>query len=283
MFDLAPFSRLDGWISLLTLTALEVVLGIDNLVFLSIMTGKLPPERQPLARRVGLGLALVMRVLLLLAMSWLVTLQTNLFTLFGEGFSGRDLILIGGGLFLMGKATHEIFDRTGGGPLRAAASRRASFAAVIVQIVLLDIVFSLDSVITAVGMASTLWVMVAAVVIAVVVMLVFAGPISDFVDRHPTREDAGAVVPDPDRRDAGGGGIGQHIPKGYIYFAMAFSLGVELLNLRLRSRQSPVKLHGPLERGAPGRPSCAGRTLSRSSACLVSCALQATLGRASRE
>jgi predicted tellurium resistance membrane protein TerC len=247
VLDLAPFTRLDGWISLLTLTALEVVLGIDNLVFLSIMTGKLPPARQPLARRVGLGLALVMRVLLLLAMSWLVTLQANLFTLFGKGFSGRDLILIGGGLFLVGKATHEIFDRMEVDHSEPRRKPRASFSAVITQIVLLDLVFSIDSVITAVGMARSLSIMVAAVVIAVMVMLIFAGPISAYVDRHPSLKILAlsfliliGVVLVAD-------GMGQHIPKGYVYFAMAFSLGVELLNLRLRARQAPVKLHSPME------------------------------------
>ena len=258
MLDLAPFTRLDGWISLLTLTALEVVLGIDNIVFLSIMTGKLPRERQPLARRLGLGLALVMRVLLLLAMSWLVTLQATLFTVFGEPISGRDLILITGGLFLVGKATHEIFDRMEVDHTQPHRPIRVSFAAVVVQIVLLDLVFSIDSVITAVGMARALSIMVAAVVIAVLVMLAFAAPISAFVERHPSVKILAlsfliliGVVLVAD-------GLGQHIPKGYVYFAMAFSLGVELLNLRLRSRQAPVKLHGPFEgeRGpATRRPS----------------------------
>ena len=258
MIDLAPFTRLDGWISLLTLTALEVVLGIDNLVFLSIMTGKLPPERQPLARRVGLGLALVMRVLLLLAMSWLVTLQANLFTVFGEGFSGRDLILIGGGLFLVGKATHEIFDRTEVDHSQPARKPRASFGGVIVQIVLLDIVFSIDSVITAIGMARALSIMVTAVVVAVLVMLVFAGAISAFVERHPSIKILAlsfliliGVVLVAD-------GMGQHIPKGYVYFAMAFSLGVELLNLRLRTRQAPVKLHSALDAEVPAEPRARG-------------------------
>ena len=254
MFDFAPFLRLDGWISLLTLTALEVVLGIDNLVFLSIMTAKLPPERQPVARRLGLGLALVMRVLLLLAMSWLVTLERNLFSVFGEGFSGRDLILIGGGLFLVGKATHEIFDRMEVDHSNPARPMRVSFPAVVTQIVLLDLVFSIDSVITAVGMARALSIMVAAVVIAVLVMLAFAGPISDFVERHPSLKILAlsfliliGVVLVAD-------GMGQHIPKGYVYFAMAFSLGVELLNLKLRARQAaPLKLHGPFEDERPTR------------------------------
>ena len=254
MFDLAPFSTADGWISLLTLTVLEVVLGIDNLVFLSIMTGKLPRERQPFARRLGLGLALVMRVLLLLAMSWLITLQANLFTIFGQGFSGRDLILIGGGLFLVGKATHEIFDKMEVDHTQPRRPVQVSFAAVVTQIVLLDLVFSIDSVITAVGMARALSVMVAAVVIAMVVMLIFAGPISAFVERHPSVKILalsfliliGAVLV--------ADGMGQHIPRGYVYLAMAFSLAVELLNLRLRSRQAaPVKLHGPFEGEMPGR------------------------------
>ena len=262
MFDLAPFLRMDGWISLLTLTALEVVLGIDNVVFLSILTAKLPPQRQPLARRVGLGLALVMRVLLLLAMSWLVTLQTDLFTLFGEGFSGRDLLLLAGGLFLVGKATHEIFDRMEVDHSAPRGARRVSFAAVITQIVLLDVVFSIDSVITAVGMARALSIMVAAVIVAVLVMLVFAGSISGFVERHPSVKILAlsfliliGVVLVAD-------GMGQHIPKGYVYFAMAFSLGVELLNLKLRARQSPVTLHGRLdgERPAPERKAARAST-----------------------
>jgi predicted tellurium resistance membrane protein TerC len=247
VLDLAPFTRLDGWISLLTLTVLEVVLGIDNVVFLSIMTGKLPPERQPLARRLGLSLALVMRVLLLLAMSWLVTLQATLFTVFDEPISGRDLILIGGGLFLVAKATHEIFDRMEVDHSKPRRPMQVSFAAVVVQIVLLDLVFSIDSVITAVGMARALSIMVAAVVIAVLVMLAFAGAISAFVDRHPSVRILAlsfliliGVVLLAD-------GMGQHIPKGYVYFAMAFSLGVELLNLRRRPRQAPVKLHSPME------------------------------------
>ena len=247
MLDLAPFTRLDGWISLLTLTVLEVVLGIDNVVFLSIMTGKLPAERQPLARRLGLSLALVMRVLLLLAMSWLVTLQATLFTVFDEPISGRDLILIGGGLFLVAKATHEIFDRMEVDHSKPRRPMQVSFAAVVVQIVLLDLVFSIDSVITAVGMARALSIMVAAVVIAVLVMLAFAGAISAFVDRHPSVRILAlsfliliGVVLLAD-------GMGQHIPKGYVYFAMAFSLGVELLNLRRRPRQAPVKLHSPME------------------------------------
>ena len=247
MFELAPFLRLDGWISLLTLTALEVVLGIDNLVFLSIMTGKLPVERQPLARRLGLAMALVLRVLLLLAMSWMVKLEANLLTVLGEGISGHDLVLIAGGLFLVGKATHEIFDRLEVDHSRPQRPVRASFAAVVTQIALLDLVFSIDSVITAVGVARALSVMVAAVVFAVLVMLVFAGSISGFIERHPSLKILAlafliliGVVLVAD-------GMGQHIPKGYVYFAMAFSLGVELLNLKLRARQVPVKLHGPLE------------------------------------
>ena len=252
MYDFRALLHPEALVSLVSLTVMEVVLGIDNLVFLSIMTGKLPPERQPAARRIGLGLALVMRVLLLMAMSWLVTLQTNLFTVFGEGISGRDLILIGGGLFLVGKATHEIFDKMEVDHSQPQRKPRASFGGVIVQIVLLDLVFSLDSVITAVGMARALSIMVAAVVIAVLVMLAFAGPISAFVERHPSLKILAlsfliliGVVLVAD-------GLGQHIPKGYVYFAMAFSLGVELLNLKLRSRQAaPLKLHGRFEAELP--------------------------------
>jgi predicted tellurium resistance membrane protein TerC len=251
VFDLTPFLGIEGWISLLTLTALEVVLGIDNLVFLSIMTGKLPRERQPAARRLGLGLAVVMRVMLLVAMSWLVTLQAELFRVFGEPISGRDLILIGGGLFLVGKATHEIFDRMEVDHTASARPPRVSFTAVVLQIVLLDIVFSIDSVITAVGMARDLSIMVTAVVTAVLLMLAFAGSISGFIERHPSLKILAlsfliliGVVLVAD-------GLGRQIPKGYVYFAMAFSLGIELLNLKLRARQAPLKLHGPFEDERP--------------------------------
>ncbi|AGP39775.1 membrane protein [Sorangium cellulosum So0157-2] len=244
MPDMSAFLHADGWITLATLSALEIVLGIDNIVFLSIMTAKLPPERQPLARRIGLLLALGMRLLLLLAISWVMGLKATLFTLFGHDFSGRDLILLGGGVFLIGKATHEMFDKLEVEDHKDAPSKgKSSFPSVIAQIVLLDIVFSLDSVITAVGMAQHISIMMVAMFIAVGVMLVFAGKIGAFIHRHPSMKILAlsfllliGVVLVAD-------GMGQHISKGYIYFAMAFSLGVELINMRLRLRQKPVQLH----------------------------------------
>lgn len=235
----------DLWISLLTLTGLEVVLGIDNVIFISILAGKLPVDQQAKARRLGLALALITRILLLSSLAWMMKLSTPLFTLFQHGVSGRDLILLVGGLFLIAKSTHEIHEKLEGEDGQASAKVTPAFAAVIVQILLLDIVFSLDSVITAVGMANQLGVMIAAVIIAVIIMLVFAGPISAFVDRHPTLKVLAlsfllligvTLVAD---------GLGHHVPKGYIYFSMAFSLGVELLNLRLRTKQKPVELHQP--------------------------------------
>ncbi|WP_433928564.1 TerC family protein [Sorangium cellulosum] len=241
---MSAFLHADGWITLATLSALEIVLGIDNIVFLSIMTAKLPPEKQPLARRIGLLLALGMRLLLLLAISWVMGLKATLFSLLGHDFSGRDLILLGGGVFLIGKATHEMFDKLEVEEHKDDQPKvRASFPSVIAQIVLLDIVFSLDSVITAVGMAQHVSIMMVAMFIAVGVMLVFAGRIGAFIQRHPSMKILAlsfllliGVVLVAD-------GMGQHISKGYIYFAMAFSLGVELINMRLRLRQRPVQLH----------------------------------------
>lgn len=233
------------WISLLTLTGLEIVLGIDNVIFISILAGKLPQSQQAKARRLGLGLALITRILLLCSLAWMMKLTTPLFTIMNHGVSGRDLILIVGGLFLLAKSTHEIHGKLEGEDGQATNRMAPSFSAVIVQILLLDIVFSLDSVITAVGMASQLFVMISAVIIAVIVMLVFADAISGFVDKHPTIKMLAlsfllmigvTLVAD---------GLGHHVPKGYIYFSMAFSLAVELLNLRLRSRQKPVELHQP--------------------------------------
>lgn len=236
----------DIWIGFVTLVALEIVLGIDNIVFLSILSGKLPAAQQARARQIGLGLALVMRILLLLMLSWVIGLTSPLFSFIGQEISGRDLILIAGGLFLLGKSTYEIHDRLEGEPGHATARVAASFPAVIVQIIVLDAVFSLDSVITAVGMVEQLGVMVAAVTVAVGIMLISAGPISAFVDRHPTVKMLAmsfllliglALLLD---------GLDQHIPKGYIYFAMGFSLFVELLNLRARARTrqgEPVRLH----------------------------------------
>lgn len=232
----------DNLIALLTLTLLEIVLGIDNIVFISILTGKLPPEQQPRAWRIGLALAMLMRIGLLLSLSWVMSLTSPLFAPFGHEVSGRDLILLVGGLFLLGKATWEIHDKLEGGEEHGGPTRaKASFKSVLVQIMLLDIVFSLDSVITAVGMASHVYVMITAVVISIAVMLIFARAIGQFVEAHPTIKMLALsfliligvlLVAD---------GLGHHIPKGYVYFAMAFSLGVEMLNLRLRKKSSHVE------------------------------------------
>jgi predicted tellurium resistance membrane protein TerC len=233
------------WIAFLTLLALELVLGVDNVVFISILAGKLPEDQRKRARQLGLALALVTRILLLFSLSWIIRLTDPLFELFGHAFSGRDLILLGSGLFLIGKAVHEMHVRLEGDEGHSSARVAPSFAGVIVQILLLDVVFSLDSVITAVGMVDQIEVMVAAVVIAVVVMLFSAGAISDFVERHPTVKMLAlsfllligvTLVAD---------GMGQHIPKGYIYFAMGFSVFVELINLRARSKSKPVHLREP--------------------------------------
>ncbi len=232
-----------AWIGFLTLAVLEIVLGIDNVVFISILAGKLPPGQQDRARKVGLGLAMLMRIALLLSLSWIVRLTAPLFTVLGQAISGRDLVLIVGGLFLLGKSTREIHDRLEGEEGETSARVRPTLRAVLIQIVLLDIVFSLDSVITAVGMVDEIGVMIAAVVVAVGFMFVFAKPISDFVEQHPTVKVLAlsfllligvALIAE---------GLDQHIPKGYIYFAMAFSVGVELLNLRVkRKKQEAVKL-----------------------------------------
>ncbi len=237
----------EAWIALLTLTVLEIVLGIDNVVFISILAGKLPPEQQAKARRLGLALAMLMRIALLFSITLIIRLTAPLFTVLGEEISGRDLVLIVGGLFLLTKSTREIHERLEGEEDGKSVKAMPSLGSVLVQIMFLDIVFSLDSVITAVGMAEHLGVMVAAVVIAVGFMMVFAGPVSDFVERHPTVKMLAlsfllligvALIAD---------GLNQHIPKGYIYFAMAFSVGVEMLNLRLRKVQSKaVKLRHPV-------------------------------------
>ncbi len=224
------------WISLLTLTALEIVLGIDNVIFISILAGKLPKEQQAKARQLGLTLALVTRIILLMSISWLMSLTQPLFTLpiMGQPISGRDLILLLGGLFLVGKSVVEIHEKLEGHEEKERAAKASAFASVIFQILILDVVFSLDSVITAVGMANNISVMVAAVVIALGVMLVFAGAISDFVNRHPTLKMLALSFLILIGVTLMGEALGQHIPKGYIYFSMAFALGVEMLNLRLR-------------------------------------------------
>ncbi len=239
------------WISLLTLTGLEIVLGIDNVIFISILAGKLPVAQQEKARRLGLSLALVTRVLLLLSLTWIMGLTKPLFTLplLHQEISGRDLVLLIGGLFLIWKSVHEVHEKLEDADGHANPGRAGvSFAGVIVQILLLDIVFSLDSVITAVGMADNIWVMVAAVVIALGVMLVFSGKISEFVNRHPTLKMLALSFLILIGVTLVGEGLGRHVPKGYIYFSMAFAFGVELLNLKLRSKQTkakPVELHQP--------------------------------------
>jgi predicted tellurium resistance membrane protein TerC len=233
----------EGWIALLTLTVLEIVLGIDNIVFISILAGRLPPRQRQRARKVGLTLAMLIRIALLLSITWVMRLTTPLFTI-GQGISGRDLILIVGGLFLLAKSTHEIHDKLEGEEGRASARVAPSFGAVIVQILLLDIVFSLDSVITAVGMAEDVAVMVLAVMIAVAVMLVSSEAIGDFVERHPTVKMLALSFLLLIGMSLLAEGFDQHIPKGYIYFAMGFSVFVEMINLRVRPR-SPVQLHQP--------------------------------------
>lgn len=229
------------WIALLTLTALEIVLGIDNIIFISILAAKLPEHQQATARRVGLGLAMIMRVLLLLSLAWIIRLTEPLFTVLTQEISGRDIILIAGGLFLLAKATYEIHDKLEGEEGHGGARVTANFAGVIVQILLLDVVFSLDSVITAVGMVDEVPVMIAAVVIAVAVMMVSAGTISDFVNRHPTVKMLALSFLLLIGFSLLLEGFDQHIPKGYIYFAMGFSVLVEALNLRSR-RARPMEL-----------------------------------------
>ena len=232
-----------AWVALLTLTVLEIVLGIDNVIFISILAGKLPAAQQKRARLTGLGAAMGMRILLLLSLAWIVRLTRPLFTVLGNDISGRDLILIGGGLFLMGKATHEIHDKLEGDEGDTVKRIAPSFTSVIVQIMLLDIVFSLDSVITAVGMAKDLGVMITAVVISVVIMLFASGPISTFVDRHPTVKVLALSFLLLIGMALMAEGFEFHLPKGYIYFAMGFSVFVEVLNVRLRRVHKPVKLH----------------------------------------
>jgi predicted tellurium resistance membrane protein TerC len=247
MFD--AFLTADGLIALITLTSLEIVLGIDNVIFISILAAKLPQEQQARARKWGLMAAMITRLLLLASLAWMIRLTQPLFTLVSHPFSGRDLILIVGGLFLLFKSTREIHEKLEGEEGHMSARVMPSFAAVVGQIMILDIVFSLDSVITAVGMADDLSVMVAAVVIAVGVMMLAAGSISTFVEAHPTVKVLAlsfllligcSLIAD---------GFGVHIPKGYIYFAMGFSVFVEMINLRMakkrRAKANPVKLHEP--------------------------------------
>ena len=236
-------STAEGWIALLTLTVLEIVLGIDNIVFISILAGKLPPAQRERARKVGLMLAMLMRVALLLSITWVMRLTNPLFEVFSQAISGRDVILIVGGLFLLAKSTHEIHDKLEGEEGHASARVAPSFNAVIVQIMLLDMVFSLDSVITAVGMAEDVVVMIAAVIIAVGVMLVSSSAIGEFVERHPTVKMLALSFLILIGVSLMAEGLDQHIPKGYIYFAMGFSVFVEMINLRVRGKAEPVQLH----------------------------------------
>ena len=232
-------------VGLLTLTALEIVLGIDNIIFISILSGQLPRAEQARARRLGLGGGFLTRILLLLSIAWIVRLTAPLFTLFGIDFTGRSLILLIGGLFLIGKATFEIHGKLEGSEEEASGSTRAarSLIAVVAQIMVIDIVFSLDSVVTAVGMVSEVQIMIAANVVALGIMLWAATPISDFVDRHPTIRMLAMAFLVLIGTNLVAEGLGQHIPKGYTYFAMSFSFMVEMLNLRLRAKQAAVRLH----------------------------------------
>jgi predicted tellurium resistance membrane protein TerC len=244
------------WVAFLTLLALEIVLGIDNIVFISILVDKLPEERQTLARRLGLGMALVMRILLLLSLSWVIGLTAPLFTVLGQEISGRDVILILGGLFLLGKSTYEIHENLEGDEGHSSARVKATLGSVLIQIVILDVVFSLDSVITAVGMVDQVAVMIAAVTIAILIMLISAEAVAGLVNRHPTLKMLAlsfllligfALLLE---------GFDQHVPKGYIYFAMGFSVFVELLNIRARRRREarshPVELHQRYTRSGEG-------------------------------
>lgn len=235
-----------AWIALLTLTALEIVLGIDNIIFISILAGKLPADQQPRARTIGLLMAMVTRIMLLFTLTWMMKLTTPLFSVFTNAISGRDIILILGGLFLLGKSTLEIHDKLEGEGDHPSVKARASFASVIIQIMLLDIVFSLDSVITAIGMVNRVMIMVLAIIIAVIVMIAAAGRINRFIEDHPTVKILAlsfllligvALIAD---------GLDLHIPKGYIYFALGFSVFVEMMNMKLKQRRvPPLTLRGP--------------------------------------
>jgi predicted tellurium resistance membrane protein TerC len=249
------FSDPQAWIALVTLLALEIVLGVDNIVFISILAGKLPADQQKRARTMGLSLALFTRILLLLSISWIIRLTAPLFAVSGHEVSGRDLILICGGLFLIAKSTHEMHQRLEGEEGESSRRVPASFAGVIAQILVLDIVFSLDSVITAVGMVDRIEIMIAAVILAMGVMLLSAGAIAGFVERHPTVKMLALSFLLLIGTTLIAEGIDQHIPKGYIYFAMAFSLFVETLNLRAKKAAKPVHLHEPyVNESSPPRP-----------------------------
>lgn len=260
-----------AWIALLTLTALELVLGIDNIIFIAILVAKLPKPQQEMARTIGISLAAITRIALLFSIVWVMRLTTPFFVLLGHEFSGRDLILIGGGLFLLGKSTLEIHERLESEEGHASTHVRAAFFAVVAQILLLDVIFSLDSVLTAVGIAKHVEVMVAAILIAVALMLLFAAAVSRFIEQHPTLKMLAlgfllligfALVAE---------GLDFHIPKGYIYFAMGFSVFIEFLNLRVRrAKRRPVQLRQPysersleVEGPSTGMPNCYGRSAKK--------------------
>lgn len=235
------------WVALATLTSLEIVLGIDNIIFISILVGRLPEKQRNKGRLIGLGLAMFTRILLLLSLTWVMKLTAPFFTVLAQEISGRDLILIGGGLFLLWKSTMEIHESLEGGEEMKTAKAVVSFMAVLVQIAVLDIIFSLDSVITAVGLANDVAVMIIAIVLAVVVMMFSSRSISDFVDRHPTIKVLALSFLVIIGVTLIAEGFDLHIPKGYIYFAMAFSITVEMLNLKMRKKTAqPVKLHKPM-------------------------------------
>jgi predicted tellurium resistance membrane protein TerC len=247
---LASVGSPEAWVALLTLTLLEIVLGIDNIVFISIIAGRLPDEQQAKGRTVGLMLALVTRILLLLSIVWIMRLTRPLFEVMGYSLSGKDLILLGGGLFLLFKATHEIHNKLEGEEEHHdVKKKRATFGSVVFQIMIIDIVFSLDSVITAVGMTKYLWVMITAVVIAIGFMLAFAGWVANYIERHPTVKMLALSFLVLIGVNLIAEGLGHHIPRGYTYFAMAFSVGVEMLNLKIRRSKAEPPVH--LKRNAP--------------------------------
>jgi predicted tellurium resistance membrane protein TerC len=243
------------WLSLVTLTALEIVLGIDNLVFIAVLVEKLPRDQQPRARRLGIIMALVPRLLLLLAIAWVIGLTAPLFELFGHAFSGRDLILFAGGAFLLYKGTHEIHDSLEGDEGEASAKVMATMASVVTQITILNVVFSIDSVVTAIGMANEIWIMAVAVILSMIVMLAAAGPVAGFIERHPTVKMLALAFLLLIGTTLIADSFGVHVPKGYIYAAMGFSVFVEALNLLHRRRTRPVHLrqayHAPETPGAP--------------------------------
>ncbi|MGA1396257.1 MAG: TerC family protein [Burkholderiaceae bacterium] len=234
----------EAWIAFATLTALELVLGIDNIIFISILVDRLPAQQREIARKLGLAMAMFMRIGLLLVLAWIIGLVAPLFTMLGQAISGRDLILISGGLFLVWKSTTEIHHAIEGAETTTQTKTSAVFSSVILQIMVVDLVFSLDSIITAVGMVDDVRIMISAVVASVVLMMVFAKPIGQFVSEHPTVKMLALSFLVVVGMVLVAEGFDHHVPKGYVYFAMAFSLTVELLNIRLRKRGTPANLHG---------------------------------------